>query len=154
MATAGGMQNGVVRFNTVDYTYTRFGNTDFTDLNIGLDSRLYALAGQTIYVYDPLTTAQLGTVTLPYADYRGIAVNANGDIFTATWNNVVSRFSSTGTLLGSVTLNSSTGAPSMFNNLDDIDVAADGTVAVGSWSGHVVQMTSSFTNITYFYTGI
>jgi hypothetical protein len=153
MATAGAMPNGVVRFNMTDGSATRFGNTDFTDLNVGLDGLLYALAGQKIVVFDPISTQQLRTVTLPAADYRSIAVNAQGEIFTAAWNNVISHFTPTGALINSVTLNSSTGAPFMFGNPDNIKVAPDGTVAVGSFSGHIVQMTSNFTNISYIDTG-
>src|SRR5262249_26689234 len=57
----------------------------------------------------------------------------------------------TGTLLGSVTL-TGPGGSAWFGNPTDIDVASDGTLAVGTWSGHVVQMTSAFTGITYFQT--
>jgi hypothetical protein len=154
MATAGAMPNGIVRFDTVAGTATRLvSGIDFTDLNVGLDGNLYALSGSTVYSFDPVSGAALGKVILPSADYRGISVNAAGDIFTAAWNNVISHFTPTGTLVSSVTLNSSTGAPFMFGNPDDIDVAADGTIAVGSWSGHIVQMTSAFTNISYIDTG-
>lgn len=153
MQTAGGMAKGVVRFDTATGNILRFGSSDFTDLNVGLDGQLYALAGSTITVFDPVSTAQLGTVILPTADYRGIAVNAGGEIFTATWNKVVSRFNAAGVLQQSITLNSSVGAPFMYSNPNDIDVAADGTVAVGSFSGHVAQMTSAFTNFTFFDTG-
>lgn len=153
MATGGGTPNGVVRFNTADGTATRFGNLDFTDLNIGLDGKLYALTGSSIYVYDPNSTAQLRTVTLTSADYRGIAVAANGDIYTAAWNSIVSRFDANGVLISSVNLKSVAGAPSSFNNPDDIDVASDGTVAVGSWSGHVAQMNSNLGGVTFFDTG-
>jgi hypothetical protein len=153
MATAGAMPNGVVRFNLSNGTASRFGNVDFTDLNIGLDGKLYALNGSTVYVYDPLSTALLRTVALPPADYRGVAVNAGGDIFTCTWNNVVSHFNGGGVLQGSITLSTSNGAPFMFNDAMSIDVAADGTLAIGSFTGYVVQMTSAFTNISYINTG-
>jgi ribosomal protein L35AE/L33A/urease beta subunit len=153
MQTAGGMEKGVVRFDLSTGTATRFGSGDFTDLNLGLDGKLYALAGQTVTAFDPVSMAQLGSVTLPSGDYRGIAVNAAGDIFTAAWNKVISRFNAAGALQSSVTLDSSVGAPFMYNNPDDIDVAADGTVVVGSFSGHVAQMTSAFTGISFFDTG-
>jgi hypothetical protein len=153
MATAGAMQNGVVRFNLADGSATRFGNVDFTDLNVGLDNKLYALAGSILYVYDPISTTLIRKVTLPSADYRGLAVAANGDIYTAAWNNVISRFSATGAPKGSITLNSSNGAPFMFNWTDDIDIAPDGTLAIGTFSGFIARMSGSFTNITYVNTG-
>src|SRR5205807_692351 len=73
------------------------------------------------------------------------------DIFTANWGNTVTHFSSTGTLLGTVTLTGPTDG-SWFGNPMDIDVASDGTLAVGTRSGQVVQMTSAFANITYIHT--
>src|SRR5262245_21611511 len=153
MATGGGMPHGVVRFDTTNGTATRFGNVDFTDLNIGLDGKLYALNGSTIYVYDPNSMSQLRTLTLTSADYRGIAVAANGDIYTAAWNSIVSRFDANGVLISSVNLKTVAGAPASFNNPDDIDIAADGTIAVGTWSGHVAQMNSNLGSVTFFDTG-
>ena len=154
MTTAGdpvGQSNGIIRFNLSDGTATRFGNgTDFTDLNIGLDNKLYALSGQTLSVFDPYALSLLRTVTLPFGnDYRGVAVNAAGDIFTANWGNTVTHFSSTGALLGTVNL-TGPGGSTWFGNPMDIDVASDGTLAVGTYSGHVVQITSNFTSISYF----
>jgi hypothetical protein len=151
MATAGAMPNGVVRFNLANGTATRFGNLDFTELSIGLDGRLYALsaAASAVYIYDPISTALVGKVALPQADYRAVVANANGDLFTVAWNNVISHFNSSGVLLNSITLNSSTGAPFMYNFSDDIAIAPDGTLAVGSFSGYIVRMTSAFTNISY-----
>jgi hypothetical protein len=145
-----GQSNGVVRFNVANGTGTRFANGINTiDVNVGLDGYVYALAGTSVTVYDPNTLAQIRSVTLPFGnDYRGVAANAAGEIFTANWGNTVTRFSATGSLQATVTL-SGPGDGSWFNNLTDIDVASDGTVAVGSRSGHVVQMTSAFTNITY-----
>jgi hypothetical protein len=101
-----GPSNGIIRFNRTDGTAIRFASgTDFTDLTIGLDGKLYALSGQTLSVFDPYTTALLRTVTLPFGnDYRGVAVNSAGDIYTANWGNTVTHFSSTGALLDTVTL--------------------------------------------------
>jgi hypothetical protein len=148
-----GQSNGVVRFNLTNGTATRFANgIDTIDVNVGLDGYVYALAGTTVTVYDPNTLALIRSVTLPSGnDYRGVAANAAGDIFTANWGNTVTRFTSAGSLLSTVTLTGPNDG-SWFNNPTDIDVASDGTVAVGTRSGHVVQMTSAFTNVTYFGT--
>src|SRR5262249_55486088 len=107
---------------------------------------------QTVYVFDSISMALQHTVTLPAGnDYRGVAVNATGDIFTANWGNTVTHFTATGALISSVTLTGPTDG-SWFANPIDIDLASDGTLAVGTRSGHVVQMSSSFTNVTYFGT--
>ncbi len=153
MNTASGPANGIVRFDTTTGTATRFGNSDFTDLNLGLDGKIYALAGSTVSTYDPNSLSQLGTVTLPSDDYRGVAVSAKGDIYAVDWTRVVSHWSAAGTLLGSVNLGSVAGAPSNLGNTLDIDVADDGTVAVGTWSGQVALMDSNLANVTFFDTG-
>jgi hypothetical protein len=150
-----GNTGGVVRINLTDGSSTHIGNVDFNDVTIGQDGLLYGLseATATIYVYDPLSTALLRTVTLPTADYRGMAVSAAGDIFTVTWENVVSRFNASGTLENSITLNTTTGAPFMYNFSDNMDIAPDGTLAIGSFTGYIAQMSSAFTNISYIDTG-
>lgn len=148
-----GQSNGIVRFDLTTGTATRFANgIDTIDVNVGLDGLVYALSGQTVRVYDPNTLALVRSATLPFGnDYRGVTANAAGEIFTANWANTVTRFTPGGSLVSSVSLYGPGGGV-WFGNLTDIDVASDGTLAVGSWSGHVVQMTSAFTNITYFAT--
>jgi hypothetical protein len=150
-----GASDGIVRFNLSNGTATRFlQGTDFISLSVGLDGKLYGLVGgPVVFVIDPIGMNVLRTVNLPGSnDYRGVAANANGDIFTANWNNSVTHFSPTGTLLGSVTLTGPTNG-SWFANPMDIAIAPDGnTVAVGTRSGHVVQMTPGLTNVTYFNT--
>jgi hypothetical protein len=155
MSTAGATDKGIVRFNRIDGTSTRFaGSTEFIDLTIGLDGKLYGLAGNSINVYDPVSTVLERTVTLPTLlggvtqDYRAIAVNNYGDIYAATWNEDIHRFFGSGTYWHSTTLS----APS-FYDLTDIDASADGKLLVGARSGHVVQLTQALTGATYFSTG-
>lgn len=148
-----GQSNGIVRFDLTTGTATRFASgIDTIDVNVGLDGLVYSLAGQTVRVYDPNTLALIRSVTLPYGnDYRGVTANAAGEIFTANWGNTVTRFTPAGALVSSVTL-TGPGDGYLFGNLTDIDVASDGTLAVGTRFGHVVQMTSALTNVTYFRT--
>jgi hypothetical protein len=148
-----GQSSGVVRFDTSLGTAVRFASgIDTTDVNVGLDGKVYALSGNVVRAYDPNTLGLLSSVVLPGGnDYRGVAANAAGDLFTANWANTITRFSATGALLGSVTL-TGPGGSAWFDNPMDVDVASDGTVAVGTRSGHVVQMTSGLTNVSYFGT--
>ncbi len=155
MATAGGGEKGIVRFDRGAGTATRFATgIDPIDLNVGLDGKLYALAGRKIYVHDAQTLAFDQQITLPMKigsvtqDYRAVAVNEAGEIFVATWGRQVHRFNSGGALQDSVTLSTSG-----LGELIDIDASTDGRLAVGSRFGHVVQMTQAFTDITYFSAG-
>ena len=104
------------------------------------------MSANTVKSYDPITFAQHGTVALPGSDFRGIAVNAAGEIFAVNASEQVYRLSSSGAVLGSVTL---TGV----SNPMDIDVSGDGRVAIGTASGHVVQMSEDLTGITTFAAG-
>jgi urease beta subunit len=146
-----GASNGVVRFNVSSGTASRFdGGSDVTDVSVGLDGKVYALSGTSVSVFDPSSLALIRSVTLPAGtDYRGVAAGATGEIFTANWNNTVSHFSATGVQIASVTL-TGPGGSAWFGNPMDIALAQDGTVAVGTASGHVVQMTSALSNVSYF----
>src|SRR5262245_55770612 len=79
---------GVVRFDLTGGPAQRFlENEEPIDLTIGKDNRLYLLMpGNIVKKYDPNSLALLGTVTLPQQDFRGIAVNAQGQIFAVAWN--------------------------------------------------------------------
>jgi PKD repeat protein len=150
-----GDPRGIVRFNTTDGSVTRFAtNLDFIDLNVGLDGKVYGLlSGGAVFVYDPVSMAAIRNFPLQASnDYRGLAVNAAGDIFTANWNNSVSHFNGSGVFLGTLNL-TGPGDGTAFGNPMDIDVAPDGsTLAVGTRTGQVVQMTSAFANVRYFRT--
>ncbi len=145
--------NGVVRFNLSNGTAARFNsyNTDINTLTVGLDNMLYGLGGiggASVYVIEPNTMNLLSTVALPFLDYRGIAVDAAGDIFTAVFGNTIDEFNPAGVLLNSVTV------PANVGNVMSIAIAPNGTsLAVGTHSGFVVQMTSALTNVTSFNTG-
>jgi hypothetical protein len=149
-----GASNGVVRFTVPGGPATRFAQgTDFIDVNVGLNGKVYALTGTgTVYAFDPVSMALLAQFALPAGhDYRGIAANAAGELFTANWDNSVSHLTPTGGLLATVNLTGPTDG-SWFGNPMNLDVAPDGTVAVGTRSGHVVQLTSALTNVSYFGT--
>src|SRR5262245_33319911 len=79
---------GVVRFDLTGGPAPRFLESEEPiDLTIGKDGKLYLLMpGNILKKYDPNSLALLGTVTLPQQDFRGIAVNAQGQIFAVAWN--------------------------------------------------------------------
>ncbi|WP_257450152.1 hypothetical protein [Archangium lipolyticum] len=146
----GDTPKGLVRFDLLTGAAQRFADTlDFIDVTQGLDGLLYGLAYDEyrIYVYDPVTLAQVRTVSLPFnLGIRGIAVSKTGEIYGASWNGPIYRFSSTGAQLGSV--------PSGVGSLVDIDISPSSTqVAVGSWSGKVVLTDLTLGNLRSFPAG-
>ncbi|WZP01156.1 hypothetical protein EP7_005609 (plasmid) [Isosphaeraceae bacterium EP7] len=147
MTYSGGEAQGMIRFDPANGTSLRFAeHAEFNDLDVGLDGRLYGLAGNTLYVYDPESLELRETIALPlYSDdSREIAVDANGDLFVGTLQNQILHYDPTGTtLLNSITL--ATG-------LYDMDLAEDGRIAAVAW-GNVTLTDTSLSWQTGFPTG-
>lgn len=124
---------GLVRFDLLGSAPVRFASTvDFIDVTLGQDGWLYALASNeyTVHVYDPSNLALVRTVNLP-TYVRAITASANGELYGASWDDYIYRFSSTGARLGM--LYSGT------YDLIDIDISSvTQQVAVGSRSGLVI----------------
>ncbi len=143
----GGTAKGIVRYDHDSVSAVRFSETTgFQDLTIGLDGLLYGLQenspGYRIQVFDPQSLEQVRTFQLDFTDHRGIAVDEDGSLFAATWGGEIRHYDSDGGLLNSVA------AP--VNNLADIDIRADGKIAVGSSSGDgfVLLTDTSLSSVT------
>jgi uncharacterized delta-60 repeat protein len=136
MATGGGQDQGLIRFNTADYSYQRFATTtDYIKVTVGQDGYLYALEPSELQVdvFNPVTLA-LKRHIFNYsanADSRGIAVDGNGQIFVADWNGRILHFDPAGNLVQSL-------SPSGGGNWADIILGADGKLVAVSWSGTVL----------------
>ncbi|WP_125931994.1 hypothetical protein [Thiosocius teredinicola] len=128
MSTAGKSASGGVVFDTALGTSVGFASgIQAIDLNLGLDGNLWLLEGGIAYAYDPTGLNLLGSVSLAAAggDVRALAVDGLGDFFVATWDGLVAHLASDGTLIDSLQLNDS---------LTDIDLSANGVLAIGSRS--------------------
>lgn len=138
---------GIVRFDTTGGPTVRFANTqEFIDLTIGLDDLLYALRGNesAVDVYMPSTNTFVRTINLA-SDVRGIAVNEEGQIFAASWDDNIYHFDANGAQLNFK-------ASGTFD-LHDIDITCDGQIAVGSRFGLVTLTNESLANVTSFSVG-
>ena len=146
MATfgAGDLVNGLLRFQLADSSVVRFTQGDFIDTTMGFDGLLYALSSgeSTVTSFNPSTLAQVGTLTLAM-DCRGIAVNAAGHVFGASWDGNIYHFDPTGALLGTLPTGTS---------LNDIDLTSDGKIAVGARFGEVTLTDESLATKTTFMT--
>ncbi len=140
---SGGTAKGIVRFNLTDGTSTRFASgvsEEFRDLTIGLDGNLYALGNYgPVYVYNPVTLAFIKSINLSFVDHRGIAVDENGDIFTADWNGNVNYFTPTGQLVRSTAAGGT--------SLNDINIV-NGQLWVGDRNGKVITTNTSFSSFS------
>jgi len=134
-STSGSSFPGLVVFNETSETSVGIApGIDATDLATGLDGSLWVLSGNDALQFDPVSFAQIGTVSLSAAtgsDIRSIAVDANGDFFVGDWDGFVSRLDASGNFISSFDpaslLNSS-----LPNSIIDVDISHDGQLAIGT----------------------
>jgi hypothetical protein len=138
---------GIIRFDTVSDTSQRFADTlEFIDLTLGMDRLLYALRNDesTVNVYNPSTMSSVRTISLA-SEVRGIAVNEEGHIFGASWDDNIYHFDANGIQLNS--------KASGTTDLADIDITCDGQLVVGSRFGQVVVSDEALSSVTSFSAG-
>ena len=126
MSTAGQPSSGVVVFDTAMGTSTEFASSlQPTDLNLGLDGKLWVLNGSTAFAYDPASFASMGSVSIAAAgsDIRSLAVDADGNFYVATWGGNLARLAPDGSFMDSLSFGGS---------LTDVDVSPAGLLAVGT----------------------
>ena len=87
---------------------------------IGRDGLLYGLEeftpGRHLRVFDPNSLLEIRRFSLPHIDHRGIAVDADGNVYAPLWSGgEIRKYDSAGNLLTTL----STGV----NNLQDIDLS-------------------------------
>jgi len=144
-----GASEGLIRFPSGAGTPDRpLQSVDYTDVVTGLDGNVYALDtqggndGVAVDVLDPGSLALLRRVTLPPGlAARGLAVDAAGHIFVASWQAAVYRLSASGVLEASSSLASLGLSPQA---LIDIDVTSGGQLVMGSSTGGVLITSTTF----------
>ncbi|PTL76938.1 hypothetical protein DAT35_47610 [Vitiosangium sp. GDMCC 1.1324] len=145
----GDSPRGLVRFDLGGSTPVRFADTvDFIDVTLGQDGLLYALASNeyTVQVYDPSTLALVRTLNLPFGkSIRGIAVSQQGEIYGASWDDNIYRFSAAGVQLGQLY----SGA----YDLIDIDLSAEGLLVVSSRFGNILFTDLQLSSLSSFTVG-
>jgi hypothetical protein len=152
--------NGIIRFNMADDTVERFAaGNDYIAMCLGLDGFIYAMGGQNIDKYDPITMAYLGTFTAPVGDGRGVAVAANGDYYVGDYSgDMVYRYDSAGNLLnsqhaGNAAVDISTDGQVISGNaLMDTELNIVATVGDGNY--HAAFATPQFPILTPILSGV
>ena len=123
-----GDARGLVRFDTsIGYAPTRF----YRDVAGGLDGQLYGLKsdGTTVEVFDPMTLANVGTVSLD-TSVNAIAVDAAGIIFGVGGISEVEiiNFGATGTTQDNLDLDADLG---FAIEMMDVDISRSGQIIIG-----------------------
>ena len=137
-----GDASGIVRFDTLQNTATRFLSNlgGFQFLTVGIDGKLYATpyAGG-LNVYDPLSMQLLRSFPTIFGK---VAVDQLGRIFMIDGYGTVSRFDSNGILENST----ATGFP----HPTDIDIDETGRLIIAQEEGYVVLGDTTLNTFSWF----
>ncbi len=139
---------GIIRFDIRDFSCERFvPEFEFIDLTVGQDGLLYGFTdARSLRVYDPADMTFLRSIRLLPADHRAVAVNKDGDVFTAAANGLIFHLDGTdGTVLK--------GSLNVGGTLADIDLSVDGRIVVASAEGDVVLTSEELVSFSSFKGG-
>ncbi len=161
-STAGGEEEGIVRINLSDGTWTRFASgvdgDDVLDISMGGDGLVYSMngngspAGQFLEGYDPVTLAHVKHIELPQSfvwgaglNSRSFAVDALGNMYLNQLYGPLFKMSPTMDIVGDYSYTQT-------SYIDDMDRGADGTTLLTEFDGRVVLLDASGAQIRTFET--
>ena len=136
---------GIIRFSQTEPAIRFAESGNFIDLTVGLDNLIYGLESYgEISVYDPETLELVRSFTLQdkYNNYRGIAVNAEGEIFSAAWDGNIYYFDPEGFIVDVNQANISGIIDLNTNNFNDINISPDGKELIASDRNGLVALLS------------
>lgn len=94
------INQGIIKFDLTDNTSTYHDGKEYTDLSIGLDGQLYALANGAVDIYNPVTMELINSLALQ--DARAVVADSEGYIYLATWEGEILKYNSDGSLVNSL----------------------------------------------------
>lgn len=135
--------DGILRFSLNDLSSSvlfqeeLFGDQSWHDVKVGLNGDLYALnRSGTLRRMDTNTFATIEDLSVSTtASVTGVAIAANGEIYTVDLDEQLNHFSSDGTLLRTVDLG--------VNSTNNMELNQDGTLLIGSEGNFVTMLNIS-----------
>ncbi|UTF59006.1 cellulose binding domain-containing protein [Gilvimarinus sp. DA14] len=142
---SGGAAQGIVRFTADLAAAERFLPAyEFIDLTIGEDGLLYGLTNTygDLLIIDPEDMSVVSSLDLGHTSgSRAVVADADGNIYMAAWNGVISKFNSTGQLLEAVDTGSALG---------DLDIQQGKLLASSVYDSTALLYSTEFDFITSF----
>lgn len=148
MRTGGaGGAKGLVSFDPDSGSFQRIRDENgYIDVNVGADGLIYALRNMygALDVIDPQTHQTLTTLDLGHtSSSRAVAADATGNIYMASWDGYIARYTANGTLQDTLYVG---------NDLYDVDLDAD-RILVGDRYGNVHVTSTALDTFTSFNVG-
>ncbi|WP_223669699.1 NHL repeat-containing protein [Kangiella shandongensis] len=148
MSTSGAEARGIIRFDLNNQAYSRFADHEgYIDVAFSTNGLLYALKDDYwghLDIIDPTTEEVINSINLDAVSPRGVAVDADGNLYVTEWGGNVLQLDSQGQQLQSITVS---------NNLNDIDVNASGLLTVTNWEGQLYEVDFAQHSSYLLYTG-
>jgi|GEM_PF-4876081 len=149
---------GLIRFDTNDYSAIRFGtNDDYIQVALGLDGLLYGLVNNIasgfparVEVYDPVNLAFVREITMGSGvdnDIRALGVDAGGDLFLGSWNGNFIHCDRNGNLIKSLSDKSP-----FASSLADIALSTDGKIVASTPDSSILLTDESLNSLTGRFT--
>lgn len=132
---------GIVRFSLENDSEQFFAGGEYTDITLGGDNMLYALAGSKVDKYDPETMVLTGSYTISEA--RVITVDANSNIYTASWDGIIKMYDANGVESQSLNI----ADYNLSGTFYDFDIFAQNTLVLTNSSQQVILVSNDFTSV-------
>ena len=113
---------GIIRFGLDGVAQRFLDGNEYIDLTLGLNGKFYALhlSSGLVDIIEPTSMQIINTIQLGDSSIRGVAVNANGEIYTVSSPGDLNKYDSNGALLNTM--------PTANPFMVDIDVDAQGRI--------------------------
>jgi outer membrane protein assembly factor BamB len=149
MTTSYNNSAGLIKIDLTTNTFTFVDGQEFIDLTIGLDGYLYAMVENGVYKYDTETLVLEDTFVISSA--TSLAVDASGNIYTASLTGNVTQYSSAGLETKTISVNEINSLSYWDSNLQDININDYGDLYITNIDQKIFITESSLETISFYH---
>lgn len=147
MATFDRHLTGIIRFDLFDGSVSTIKAKPYIDLTIGLDGYLYAMTEDIVDKYNPTDMSLL--VSYPISRAQSVAVDSQGNMYTASWAGVITRYDLLGNQISTIDTSNLDGYSSK-DYLYDINIRYDGQLFVTNGYRQILITDTSLTDLSLY----